>query len=215
MSELKETRNLFVGCSSSDNIPDKYMRDSIEYLEEVFRFAKEFNLVFGAAKSGIMGNALYAARICDKNVMGICPEAYQSDIPDLKEYYHKVNCILTKTVGERTEALFLHSDALLFLPGGIGTIYELFTAIEYKRNGELNKPIVIYNSNNYFDGLFAFLDKMYNESFTNRSVSDCYHISYSAKDTVEYLQECFDEERKDKEKIIIGFNIKSDTNVRI
>lgn len=191
------------------------MRDSIEYLEEVFKFAREFNLVFRAAKSGIMGNALYAARICDKNVMGICPEAYQSDIPNIKEYYHKVNCILTKTVGERTEALFQHSDALLFLPGGIGTIYELFTAIEYKRNGELNKPIVIYNSNNYFDGLLAFLDKMYNESFTNRSVSDCYHISYSAKDTVEYLQECFDEERKDKEKIIMGFNFKSDIHVKL
>lgn len=215
MSELKEAWNLFVGCSSSDDIPDKYLLDSMKYLEETFGLGEEFALVFGAAKSGIMGNALFVASRYGRDVMGICPEIYQSDIPGLKEYYHKVNCILTKTVGERTEALFQHSDALLFLPGGIGTIYELFTAIEYKRNGELNKPIVIYNSNNYFDWLFAFLDKMYNESFTNRSVSDCYHISYSAKDTVEYLQDCFDEERIEKEKIIMGFNFKSDINVKL
>ena len=50
MSELKEARNLFVGCSSSDNIPDKYLLDSMKYLEEVlleglrYRNTRDFGL---------------------------------------------------------------------------------------------------------------------------------------------------------------------------
>lgn len=151
---------LFIGCSSSNDIPTEYFNDCKVLLEELM---KENDLVFGACNSGLMGLAYNTTLKANGNITGICPEAYKDDFKTLK-------CdteITTKSVSERTDSVILSSDALIFLPGGIGTIYELFTAIESKRCHEFNKPIVIYNSNGYFDKLLEFMDKVYSEKFSS------------------------------------------------
>ncbi len=151
---------LFIGCSSSNDIPTEYFNDCKVLLEELM---KENDLVFGACNSGLMGLAYNTTFKANGNITGICPEAYKDDFKTLK-------CdteITTKSVSERTDSVILSSDALIFLPGGIGTIYELFTAIESKRCHEFNKPIVIYNSNGYFDKLLEFMDKVYSEKFSS------------------------------------------------
>lgn len=150
---------LFIGCSSSNNIPTEYFDDCKVLLEELM---KENDLVFGACNSGLMGLTYNITLKANGNITGICPEAYKDDFKTLK-------CdteITTKSVSERTDSVISSSDALIFLPGGIGTIYELFTAIESKRCHEFNKPIVIYNSNGYFDKLLEFMDKVYSEKFS-------------------------------------------------
>ncbi len=83
--------------------------------------------------------------------------------------------------------LIEESDAIIFLPGGIGTMQELFTAIEIKRSKEINKPIIIYNSNGFFDELLILLEKIYQENFADSLTSKNYHISNSIEDTLEYL----------------------------
>ena len=150
---------LFIGCSSNNDIPTEYFNDCKVLLEELM---KENDLVFGACNSGLMGLAYNTTLKANGNITGICPEAYKDDFKTLK-------CdteITTKSVSERTDSVISSSDALIFLPGGIGTIYELFTAIESKRCHEFNKPIVIYNSNGYFDKLLEFMDKVYSEKFS-------------------------------------------------
>lgn len=152
--------NLFIGCSSSNNISKEYFDDCKLLLEELM---KENDLVFGACNSGLMGLAYNTTLKSNRNITGICPEAYKDDFKTLK-------CdteITTKSVSERTDSVIYSSDALVFLPGGIGTIYELFTAIESKRCHEFNKPIVIYNSNGYFNKLLEFMDKVYSENFSS------------------------------------------------
>lgn len=150
---------LFIGCSSSNDIPTEYFNDCKVLLEELM---KENDLVFGACNSGLMGLAYNTTLKANGNITGVCPEAYKDDFKTLK-------CdteITTKSVSERTDSVISSSDALIFLPGGIGTIYELFTVIESKRCHEFNKPIVIYNSNGYFDKLLEFMDKVYSEKFS-------------------------------------------------
>lgn len=128
---------LFIGCSSSNDIPTEYFNDCKVLLEELM---KENDLVFGACNSGLMGLAYNTTLKANGNITGVCPEAYKDDFKTLK-------CdteITTKSVSERTDSVISSSDALIFLPGGIGTIYELFTVIESKRCHEFNKPIVIF-----------------------------------------------------------------------
>ena len=149
----------FIRCSSSKDIPKEYFDDCKVLLEELI---KENDLVFGACNSGLMGLAYNTTLKLNGNITGICPEAYKNDFKTLK-------CdteITTKSVSERTDSIISSSDALIFLSGGIGTIYEIFTAIESKRCHEFNKPIVIYNSNGYFDKLLEFMDKVYSEKFS-------------------------------------------------
>lgn len=172
---------LLICCSSREEIPHKYFTNCEAYLEELFQL--DNTLVFGAYNQGLMKSSYEIALKHNKQVIGINPKIFESAFQDL-------NCnkeIITDTIHERTAKLIEESDALIFMPGGVGTIYELFTAIESKRSGEFNKPIIIYNSNNYFDKLLSFMETMYEENFTSPSVKECYHISASAKDTIEYL----------------------------
>ena len=60
-------------------------------------------------------------------------------------------------------------------------------SIDSKRCGELDKPIIVYNANHFFDELLVFLDKIYNEKFTDSSVKNCYKVTYTIKETLNYL----------------------------
>ena len=186
MSTIKQLERginlkLFIGCSSSNDIDEYYNTDCRNYLEELFKLNND--LVFGAYNKGLMAIAYDIALNYNRKIIGITPEIFKDALEELtctKE-------IITKNINSRTEELIEESEALIFLPGGIGTIYELFTAIEKKRSGEFNKPIIIYNSNNYFDKLLVFLEDTYNQNFTSTSVKNCYYISNSAIDTIKYL----------------------------
>lgn len=173
---------LFIGCSSSNNIPEKYLEECEKYLEEIF--IKGNNLIFGASNGGLMGLSYRLAKEYKRIVTGVCPIAYKDDLRDL----NCENTILTKSISERTDSLIDKCDALIFLPGGIGTVYEFFAALEGKRNQEFDKPIVIYNAGGYFDKLFDFLEVVYGEKFTSFEVKDNYYFSDSAEDTLNYIK---------------------------
>ena len=152
---------VFIGCSSSEYISDKYLEDCKKFLEELFSLGND--LVFGVCSKGLMGLSHDIAKKYGRDVRGICPELYKKQFKD-------VDCTkeeITKTVGERTKNVIDESDVLLFLPGGVGTVYELFSAIEWKRSFEFDKPIIIYNSFGHFDKLFEFLDMIYDNGFTS------------------------------------------------
>lgn len=173
--------NLLIGCSSRDDIPKKYKKDCTNYLEVLL---KDNNLIFGACANGLMGISYQVAKQNNNKVTAITPKIFQDDLKKLVD----VKEVITSTISRRTDSLFKKSDAFIFLPGGVGTIYELFSAIEFKRSGEFDKPIIIYNSHGYYDNLLAFLELTYQEKFTKEEVKRCYHISTSYNDTLEYLK---------------------------
>ena len=151
--------NVAVFCSSSDDIDIKYIESSKKLLEKIFE--KENNLIFGVYPIGIMGLSYKIAKNAGRKIIGITPN---------KEDFINLECteeIITKSVNQRTDTMIEKSDILLFLPGGIGTIYELFTAIEKKRNKEFDKPIYIYNETGFFDNVINLLNKIYDEKFSN------------------------------------------------
>ena len=172
---------LLVCSSSREDISDKYFNDCSKLLEELFKLDND--LVFGANNKGLMRTSYEIATKYNREVIGINPKKF-------KDSFGELNCnkeIITNSIHERTAKLIDESDILLFLPGGIGTIYELFTAIESKRCGEFNKHIIIYNSNNYFGKLLEFMEDMYKENFTSKSVEECYHISNTYQDVIDYI----------------------------
>lgn len=175
---------LFVGCGSSNSICEPYLSDCRALLKEVFQ---THDLVFGASSSGIMGIAYEEAKKNQKRIIGICTDMWKEDLKELectKEYS-------VPTILERTQKLEEESDVLLFLPGGIGTFVELFSAIDRKRNKEFDKPIIIYNLNHYYDSLLTFLEKNYEEGFTSKKVKECYQVTTTVKETLAILNKNF------------------------
>ena len=173
--------NIAVCCSSSNDINRKYLESSKRLLQLIFKGNN--NLVFGAMDSGIMGIAYRVAKQNNRKVIGIAPEIYKEDFKELdcdKE-------ILTKNVNDRTDELINNSDILIFLPGGIGTLYELMIAIEMKRSKEFDKPIILYNATGFFDDIIHMLDKTYAQNFTDFKVRLNYNIANDSRTVMDLL----------------------------
>ena len=172
---------IFVGCSSSDEIDKGYFIECRKLLEELFK--GEHSLVYGASSKGLMGEAYRIAKKNNRYVYGINPEIFKDDF----DFLECNESIITECISRRTDKLIELSDVLLFLPGGIGTVYEFFSVIESKRSMEFDKPVVVFNANHYFDELFVFLDKLYNGKFTSSKVKDCYFVTSDVDECLEYI----------------------------
>lgn len=172
---------IFVACSASDDIAEEIKTDCRELLEMVL---KENDLVFGAFSRGLMGISYDVAKQYHRNIIGICPEVFKADFEEL-------DCdqeITTPLMGDRIEALINESNAILFLPGGLGTFAELFLAIEKKRNHEMDMPIIIYNCNHFYDNLLRTLDALYQGGFTPKKDAAAYVVTSSKEEVVSILE---------------------------
>lgn len=174
--------NIFVGCSASNDISSEYYSYCKNYLNDLL---KDNNLIFGASDEGIMGMAYYSASNAGNKIIGVCPKIYKDNL----KYINCCKEVITDTIIERTDKLFKYADALVFLPGGLGTLHELFTAIEMKRNGEFDKPIVLYNCQKFFDKLLDYFPFLIENGFVKSDISEIFYVSHSAQDTLKYLAE--------------------------
>ena len=75
---------------------------------------------------------------------------------------------ITLNTFKRTEALFESSEAILLLPGGIGTFREFFAMIDEKRTKGYDKPIILFNYNKFFSPLLNVLTKCYEDGFVSK-----------------------------------------------
>ena len=185
---------LFIGSSASESIDSKYYDDCKKFLDELFN--SEHDLVFGACDRGIMGLSYNIAMNNNCDVIGIYPSVYRNSAKNLE-----CDKIVVDTVNHRTEKVIEESDVLIFLPGGFGTVYELFTSLECRRAYEFVKPIIIYNSCGYYDKLFEFLELIYDDGFASRKILDYYYICSNAKDCLDYIDRYYKIENNIKKRI--------------
>lgn len=153
-------KRICVFCSSSAKV-DKIYFEATEKLANIF-VENSIEVLFGGGSSGLMGKL--ADTIIQKGgkILGIMPEfirEIQWAHTDVTELY------FTDTMHERKKLLLENIDALVTLPGGSGTLEELLEAITLKRLGKFTRPIIILNTNNFFDPLKQLLEKCIQENF--------------------------------------------------
>ena len=68
------------------------------------------------------------------------------------------------------------SDAVIVLPGGIGTLDEFFEVLTLKQLKRLNKPILVLNTNGFYDKMISMLQGIIDESFAHDSIRDLFYI---------------------------------------
>lgn len=115
-----------------------------------FIVSKGCEFVFGGCNSGLMG--LTYRKVVenpDCKITAIVDKAYERDLVQLDFHTGHV----TESLCQRKDYILRLSDVMVFLPGGIGTIDELMSALETKRTGEYKGQIVIVNINGFYDGL--------------------------------------------------------------
>ena len=149
-----------VYCASSSKV-DKMYFDATQKLAEEFT-KRGITLVYGGGSMGLMGCMADNVLKNKGTVEGILPRFMEK-----VEWGHKglTKLTLVKDMHERKKLLIKDVDAVVALAGGCGTLEELMEVITLKRLGKFTKPIIILNTNGFYDHLEMLLNKMINEHF--------------------------------------------------
>lgn len=174
--------NIFVGCASRNTDNEIYNELAIGIGEYIV--SQKHNFIFGGCDVGLMGK-IYSivSKSKDSKVIISMSSAFLNQIENIT--YDHIEHFDTMTL--RKEYLIKASDVIVILPGGLGTIDELITAIESKRSGEHNKPIVIANVNHYFDDILKMFERTFHEGFADYKSRSLYHVSESLEDVTKFL----------------------------
>ena len=119
-------------------------------------------VVYGGGRIGLMGAVADAALAAGGEVIGVIPEALVTG-----EVAHRGLTRLTvvKTMHERKQAFTDLSDGFITLPGGTGTMDELWEAMSWAQLGYHEKPVGLLNVAGFYDGLIAFVGTMADTGF--------------------------------------------------
>ena len=119
-------------------------------------------LVYGGGRNGLMGIVADSTRNAGGRVVGIIPTALVE-----REWAHQ-GCDelhVVDTMHERKRMMMDRADAFLALPGGIGTLEELFEVWTWRQLGYHDKPVGILNANGYYEGMLRFMQNVVHEGF--------------------------------------------------
>jgi len=151
-----------VYCASSNQADPRY-REAAFHLGELLAGGGH-SIVYGGGSAGSMGAVADGALSKGGEVIGILPR-FMADL----EWGHPglTHLDLVDDMRERKHRLLAGSDAVVALPGGCGTLEELFEAITLKRLGLYFNPIVLLDTLNYWQPLDAFLHQVIEQRFMN------------------------------------------------
>lgn len=180
--------------SSSSNSIDKIYFDLAAQLGEAIASRKDI-LLFGGGMRGLMGATATAVHRQNGKVIGIIPEALNQ-----KGVVYETcdELVVTKDMRERKSIMDARSDAFIALPGGFGTLEELLEIITLKQLKYHNKPIVILNTNGFYDPLLRQFDSIIDEHFAKKESTLLYHISTDVADALDFIDSYKPVEFKDK-----------------
>jgi len=122
-------------------------------------------LVYGGASVGLMGAVADAAMEGGGHVIGVIPQSLVD-----REIAHPAigELRVVESMHERKALMADLSDAFVALPGGVGTLEELFEVYTWNQLGLHAKPLGLFNVRGYYDGLARFLDHAVEERFITR-----------------------------------------------
>jgi len=120
------------------------------------------DVIFGGGGIGLMGKLADAVLRNGGKITGVIP-LFMSE--EGWGHHGLSEMIVTSDMGERKKKMFQLSDAVIALPGGIGTLEELTEAITLKQLSLFDGPIIILNTRGYYKSLIEFLNNMVDEYF--------------------------------------------------
>lgn len=146
---------------------------------------RQWRLVYGAGRWGLMGALAQAALESGAHVTGIIPEYLIKIEPVLPGIHHLE---IVQTMIERKMRMMALSDAFLVLPGGIGTLEELFEVWTGLQTHAHDKPVVLVNVKGYYDALLSFIKKATQEGFLTPFQKDRLIVTASVQEALD----CFE-----------------------
>jgi uncharacterized protein (TIGR00730 family) len=166
---------LCVYCGSSHGASPAYTSAARELGRAMV--ARDIDLVYGGGNVGLMGEVAAEVLEGGGRVTGIITE----HLMDREVGHHGLSELrVVDGMSSRKQGMFEASDAFIALPGGVGTMEELFEVLCWRYLGLHPKPIGVLNVDGYFDHLIAFLDRAIADGFLR-------HHDWVVSDSVDEL----------------------------
>ncbi len=174
--------SLAVFCGSHDGNNPSYASAAIEL--GTLMAKHQVKLVYGGGKVGIMGKVADAVMAAGGTVTGVIPEVLLA-----WEKYHKdiTELIVAEDMHSRKKMLYSLCDAAIVLPGGHGTLDELFEMLTWNQLSIHDKQIFILNTAGFYDHLVAHIHKMYEEGLLYEDPAKRIFVLEKPEDLVAYL----------------------------
>ncbi len=175
-------RKACVFCASSTKVPQYYLDEATALGERLV--AEGWGMVYGGGSVGLMGAVADAMLAKGGEVVGVIPH-FMKEV----EWDHKgvADMRLTDTMSERKQMMISLSDAIIVLPGSTGTLDELFEAVSDKKLGLLSQPIVLLNSDGFYDHTVAQLKLMVDKQFMTQKHMDVLSEAKSIDEVIQII----------------------------
>lgn len=174
--------SICVYCGARDAVAQHYRDAASAVAAHMARCGAQ--LVYGGGRTGLMGEVSAAARAHGVRVVGIIPQSL------VEREVANTACdelIVVPNMHARKAQMAERSQAFLALPGGVGTLEELFEVWTWRQLGYHHKPIGILNVGGYYDNLLRFLDNAQQEGFIGRADRDLVFVENNPEKLVDAI----------------------------
>ena len=166
--------NICIFCSANSNILTEYFERTSEL--GTWMGANGHTLVFGGCNLGLMECVAKAVHDAKGMTVGVVPTIVEkggkvSDYVDVK--------ILCDNLSDRKDLMIERSDVIIALPGGVGTLDEIFTVLAAASIGYHNKRVILYNIGGFWDSLIAMLDDLKTRGVLRAGFEDTVKVAHT------------------------------------
>ena len=166
--------NICIFCSANSNIPTEYFERTSEL--GTWMGANGHTLVFGGCNLGLMECVAKAVHDAKGMTVGVVPTIVEkggkvSDYVDVK--------ILCENLSDRKDLMIERSDVIIALPGGVGTLDEIFTVLAAASIGYHSKRVILYNIGGFWDSLITMLDDLKTRGVLRAGFDDTVKVAHT------------------------------------
>jgi len=165
---------------SANNVEEKYVQHANILAQLIAQ--NKYSLVWGGSNKGLMKVMAEGVQKAGGKTIGVTME--------MLKHTRKLDAdemIITKDLPERKSVLLKRSDAIILLVGGIGSLDEVTEILEFRRHDVHKKPIVVLNTNNFYEGLRMQLLRMQKEGFLTKELSEIIHFVDTPEEVLAYI----------------------------
>jgi uncharacterized protein (TIGR00730 family) len=155
-----DIKSICVFCGSSDEVQPEYLAEA--YRLGAYIAEQNICLVYGAGSTGLMGAVANGALDVGGEVIGVIPDLFNTTV---LAHHNLSRMEVVSTMHQRQSRMVELSDAFIALPGGFGTLSELFEVLTWAQIGLHRKPIGVLNYKNYYDPLIGMIQRAREEGF--------------------------------------------------
>lgn len=177
-------QSLAVFCGSKNGVDAAYVKHA-EELGQLMAM-NNIKMIYGGGRNGLMGVIADAVMKHEGKVTGIIPHLL---IEWETQHEQITELIIADDMHVRKKKMYELCDAAIILPGGFGTLDELFEMLTWNQLSIHDKRIFILNSSGFFDHLLAHIDKLEQEGFLYESAKERITIIDNPSQLVKYLNE--------------------------